>query len=51
MENVKTANAAENITTEELLYETAKPLPEEIKLVLLGIARGLGMSADIPNAG
>lgn len=51
MENVKTENVAENITTEELLYEVAKPLPEEIKLVLLGIARGLGMSVDIPNAG
>lgn len=51
MENTNTVNAAENITTEELLYETAKTLPEEIKLVLLGIARGLGMSTDIPNAG
>lgn len=51
MENVKTANTSENITTEELLYEATKALPEDVKLVLLGVARGLGMSADIPNAG
>ena len=51
MENTNIANVAENRTTEEMLYETAKDLPEEIKLVLLGVARGLGMSTDIPSAG
>lgn len=51
MQNIECKNETADFATEELLYETAKTLPEEIKLVLLGIARGLGMSTDIPNAG
>ena len=38
-------------TTDELLLESVSPLPENVKLMLIGVARGIALSASIPVAG
>jgi hypothetical protein len=38
-------------TTEAILLEIVSTLPEESKLLILGVARGIALSASIPIAG
>jgi hypothetical protein len=37
-------------TTEAILLEIVSTLPEESKLLILGVARGIALSASIPAA-
>lgn len=49
MEEINTATAQK--TTDALLLEIVSTLSEESKLLILGVARGIALSASIPNAG
>lgn len=57
MEEINTATAVNNTTattektTDALLLEVVSTLPEESKLLILGVARGIALSASIPVAG
>lgn len=57
MEKMNTATAVNNATattektTDALLLEVVSTLPEASKLMILGVARGIALSASIPVAG
>lgn len=49
MEEINTATTQK--TTEAILLEVVSTLPEESKILILGVARGIALSASIPVAG
>lgn len=49
MEEINIATAPK--PTEAILLEIVSTLPEESKLLILGVARGIALSASIPVAG
>ena len=51
MEKKNTATATPDKPTDALLLEAVAPLPEPAKLLILGVARGIALSANIPAAG
>lgn len=51
MEEINNITAQAPKSTDDLLLEVVLPLPEESKLLVLGVARGIALSASIPAAG
>jgi hypothetical protein len=51
VEKINTAIVPPEKTTDALLLEVVSTLPEASKLMILGVARGIALSASIPVAG
>jgi hypothetical protein len=51
VEEINNITALTPKTTDDLMLEVFLPLPEESKLLILGVARGIALSASIPVAG
>lgn len=51
MEEINTVIAIPDQPSDALLLEAVSHLPESAKLLILGVARGIALSASIPVAG